>query len=105
MYSSRDTLDALHYGYDSYNLYLRFDQAHLLEHLCGRRGLFEIRISSKEMHQVQFSFADQSLKVMHQGEKIATGMAACGEVLELAVPLAALELKSRVRRSISVVMP
>ncbi len=94
MYSSRDTLDALHYGYDSYNLYLRFDQAHLLEHLCGRLGLFEIRISSKEMHQVQFSFADHSLKVMHQGEKIATGMAACGEVLELAVPLAALELKS-----------
>jgi alpha-amylase/alpha-mannosidase (GH57 family) len=94
MYTSRDSLDAMLYGYDTRNLYLRFDQGHLLEHLSGRRGTFEIRISAKEMFVAVFSFADSSLVVMHGQEKIATGKAACNELLELAIPLDALRLRS-----------
>jgi alpha-amylase/alpha-mannosidase (GH57 family) len=94
MYTSRDTLDALFYGYDEDFLYLRFDQGHLLEHLCGREGTFEIRLSVKEMYRVVFSFADNSLKVMSGREEIAFGKGSYRDLLEIAIPLAALQLRS-----------
>jgi alpha-amylase/alpha-mannosidase (GH57 family) len=94
MHTSRDSLDTLFYGYDDTDLFMRFDQGHLLKHLCGRDGVFEVRISAKEMYVIAFSFADHSLVIMHGNDKIASGKAACNELLELAIPLDALQLHS-----------
>jgi alpha-amylase/alpha-mannosidase (GH57 family) len=90
MHANRDSLEQLLYGYDREQLYFRLDQAELLKHLCGDQGTFELRLSGQQLFQLRFSFANQILSLHQEGKKIGTGSAACGQILELAVPLAAL---------------
>ncbi len=92
MHASRESLEQLLYGYDSEQLYFRIDQAELLKRLCGEQGSFELRLSGKELFQLRFNFAGGTLSV-HQGDQqIGFGRAAFDQILELAVPLAALQI-------------
>ena len=93
MHASGESLEELYYGYDQEQLYFRFDQPKLLKHLCGKGGCFEIRLIVKELFQLRYSFADGTLEVLSDGKVIKTGTGACGQILELAVPLTALQLQ------------
>jgi len=93
MYASGESLEGLYYGYDQEQLYFRFDQPELLKRLCGKGGCFEIRLLVKELFQLRYSFDDGILKIMSDGKEIETGDAACGQILEFAVPLLALQLQ------------
>ena len=92
MYAGQESLEKLYYGYDWEQLYFRLDQPELLKQLCGKEGCFEIRLTAKELFHVDYNLADGVLTVQFNGKVIATGDAAYGQVLELAVPLAALQL-------------
>ncbi len=92
MYSSRASLDALYYGYDDDFLYLRFNQVDLLKRQCREQGYFELRVTAKELYHLRYNFVDGSFHVLQDGDLIAQGDACCGQVLELAVPLQALQL-------------
>ncbi|MDX2478922.1 MAG: glycoside hydrolase family 57 protein [Desulfuromusa sp.] len=93
MYASGKTLEELYYGYDQEQLYFRFDQPELLRHLCGKGGYFEIRLIVKELFQLHYSFAEETLQILSDGKLIASGIGTCGQILELAVPLNALLLQ------------
>ena len=93
MYSSGKSLEDLYYGYDQTQLYFRFDQPELLRQLSGKDGCFEIRLIVKQLFQLRYHFVDSSLTILSDGETIATGTGACGKILELAVPLSALQLQ------------
>jgi len=93
MYASRESLRELFYGYDVENLYFRLDQPDLLQTLCSKNGIFEIRLVGKQLFQLNFSFNDHSLTLMSDHKKIAKGKAACKQVIELAAPLSALKLQ------------
>ncbi len=101
MYASRDSLQELHYGYDQQHLYFRLDQAELLRHLCGAEGSFEIRLTALQQYRIDFSFATQSLTISSEKKKLGVGAAACQQVLEIAVPLAALQLQAGDQLSLS----
>ncbi len=90
MHANRESLEQMFYGYDREQLYFRLDQAELLKHLCGEQGSFELRLSGQQLFQLRFCFATQTLNLHQAGVKIGTGRAACDQILELAVPLAAL---------------
>lgn len=92
MYASRENLRKMFYGYDAENLYFRLDQPELLQTLCGNNGTFEIRLCAKLLFQLIYSFSDHSLSVLAEHKRIARGKGACQQVLELAVPLKALQL-------------
>lgn len=92
MYSGRQGLERLYYGYDSQNLYFRVDQPDLLKRLCGKDGYFEIRLTGSGTHHVCFSFADSQLKILVDGKLMAGGQGACDKILELAVPIELLQL-------------
>lgn len=92
MYASRESLQELLYGYDQKYLYFRLDQPELLQHLCGRQGSFELRLSGQKLFHISFQLADQSLTISVNGQQIGSGKAACHQVLELSVPIAALQL-------------
>ncbi|OEU73533.1 MAG: hypothetical protein BA864_06120 [Desulfuromonadales bacterium C00003093] len=93
MYANRESLQAIHYGYDQQNLYFRLDQPALLERLCSLDGYFELRISGKKLFHLIYNPGEQSLVLLAEGEELAIGKAACGQILELAVPLQPLELQ------------
>jgi len=93
MYSSRGGIESLYYGYDEKNLYFRVNQAELLKRLCREMGYFELRISAKKLYHVRYAFADDSLRVCSERTLVGEGNAACGQVLELAIPLTLLDLK------------
>ncbi|MCK5914401.1 MAG: glycoside hydrolase, partial [Desulfuromusa sp.] len=92
MYASGEGLEELYYGYDQDCLYFRFDQPELLKHLCGKSGFFEIRLIVNDLFQLRYSFEDGTLTILSDGKLIGTGDAACGQILELAAPLTALQL-------------
>jgi len=94
MYASRESLHEIHYGYDAKNLYFRIDQADLLAHLCGQDGSFELRISGQLLTYIIFTFKDQTLSVIAEGQNKGAGQAACGEILELAVPIDLLQIEA-----------
>jgi len=93
MYSSGSSLEDLYYGYDQTHLYFRFDQPELLRQLCGKNGCFEIRLIVKELFQLRYHFTDATLEILSDGKTVADGTGACGKILELAVPLTALQLQ------------
>lgn len=93
MYASRESLQEILYGYDQHQLYFRLDQAELLQHLCGPKGCFELRISGQKLFHLCLKLQDLSLTVSADGQQIAIGTAASGQVLEIAVPLEALQLQ------------
>ncbi|MDA3902429.1 MAG: glycoside hydrolase family 57 protein [Desulfuromusa sp.] len=93
MYAGGETLEELYYGYDQEQLYFRFDQPELLRRLCGNGGYFEIRLIVKKLFQLHYSFAEEALQILFDGKQIAAGIGACGQILELAVPLTALQLQ------------
>ena len=94
MYSSGSSLEDLYYGYDQTQIYFRFDQPELLRQLCGKNGYFEIRLIVKELFQLRYHFADNTLEIFSDGKIVATGRGACGKILELAVPLTAVQLQA-----------
>ncbi len=93
MYSSRANLESLYFGYDDDHLYFRINEPDLLKRLCRDNGFFEIRISSKQLYHLRYSFADNSLTILSDSEVVGSGEAASGQVLELAAPLAVLQIK------------
>lgn len=93
MHASGESLEELYYGYDQERLYFRFDQPELLKRLCGRDGCFEIRLIVKTLFQLRYNFAAGTLEILSDGKRIATGSAACGQILEFAVSLIALQLR------------
>ncbi len=93
MYSSRANLESLYFGYDDDHLYFRINEPDLLKRLCRDNGFFEIRISSKQLYHLHYSFADNSLTILSDSEVVGSGEAASGQVLELAAPLAVLQIK------------
>ncbi|MBE9487478.1 MAG: hypothetical protein IMY82_09980, partial [Chloroflexi bacterium] len=93
MYANRENLQAIHYGYDQQNFYFRLDQPALLERLCSPDGYFELRISGKKLFHLIYNPGEQSLVLLAEGRELAIGKAACGQVLELAVPLQPFELQ------------
>ncbi len=101
MYASRESLQAVHYGYDQQQLYFRFDQAELLRHLCGGNGCFELRISGQQLFHLRYSFSAQSLAISAAGKKLGSGTAVSQQVLELAVPLEVLQLQPGEKLSLS----
>jgi alpha-amylase/alpha-mannosidase (GH57 family) len=93
MYASRESLQELYYGYDQEHLYFRLEQAELLKHLCGEQGCFELRIAGQKLFHLCYWLADQTLSITVNSQQIATGRAACNQVLEIAAPLKALQLQ------------
>ncbi|NOY13537.1 MAG: glycoside hydrolase [Deltaproteobacteria bacterium] len=93
MYASRESLQELLYGYDQQQLYFRLDQADLLQQLCGKNGRFELRIAGRRLFHLSFNLSDQSLVLLADGQQLATGTAACQQILEMAIPLEALQLQ------------
>lgn len=93
MYSGREGLEQLYYGYDSENLYFRIDQADLLRRQCGRDGYFELRLTADAVFHVCYSFTDAALKILVDGQLMSGGQGACDKVLELAVPVELLQLE------------
>lgn len=94
MYSGREGLQRLYYGYDTEQIYFRVDQPDLLKRLCGRDGYFEIRINGGSTYHLCYSFADNVLKIVVDGKVIAGGVGACEKILELAVPVETLQLEA-----------
>ncbi|MCK4690550.1 MAG: glycoside hydrolase, partial [Desulfuromonadales bacterium] len=93
MYANRESLQTIHYGYDRQCLYFRLDQPELLERLCSPDGYFEVRISGKKLFHLIYNPGEQSLVLLAEGRELAIGKAACGQILELAVPLQPFELQ------------
>lgn len=94
MYSGRESLDHLYYGYDNDYLYFRLDQLDLLRRLCGREGYFELRLVASGIFHVCYSFSDASLKILVDGKTVTGGYGASDKVLELAVPVEMLQLET-----------
>jgi hypothetical protein len=101
MYASRENLEALHFGYDQQQLYFRIDQPDLLQKLCGKSGHFEIRLSGQQQYRFSFSCSDQTLLLHAENQPVGQGQAACDQVLELAIPLAPLQLQPGEKFSLS----
>jgi len=93
MHSSGRSLEDLYYGYDQTQIYFRFDQPELLRQLCGKNGYFEIRLIVKELFQLRYHFVDSTLEIFSDGKKVDNGRGACGKILELSVPLTAVQLQ------------
>ncbi len=91
MYASRESLEKLYYGYDQRFLYFRLDRADLLRRLGGEKGMFEIRLRTERFFSLRVDFATGQLSIASAGQG---GIAAWDQVLELAVPLAVLQLRS-----------
>ncbi|SHJ43326.1 Alpha-amylase/alpha-mannosidase, GH57 family [Malonomonas rubra DSM 5091] len=92
MYASRESLQEIHYGYNSDQLFFRIDEPELLRKLCGDQGCFELRLTGKQQFHIYFSLADSSLQVAVEGKTLGSGSAACEQVLEIAVPIKLLAL-------------
>ena len=101
MYASRESLQEIHYGYDAQQLYFRLDQADMLQHLCGADGIFELRLAAQRLFHINFSFSDQSLSIICDGKVLGKGTAACQQILEIAIPLATLQLQQGEQLSLS----
>ncbi len=93
MYTSRESLEELYYGYDDQNLYFRFDQPEVLKSLCGHGGCFEVRLMTSKLYQLRYRFDHNTCKVLFEGKVVETGNAACDQILELAMPLNVLQLR------------
>ncbi len=93
MYSGREGLQHLYYGYDSDNLYFRIDQPDLLRRLCGKDGYFELRLNGSGVFHVCFNFTANKVKILVDGKQVPGGEGACDKILELAVPIDLLQLE------------
>lgn len=93
MYASREGLELMRYGYDEQYLYFRIDQADLLRRKGGKRGMFEIRLLSKNLNHLRY-WTNTRIAELYDGDRLlSTAPAACDQVMELAVSLAALHLQ------------
>lgn len=93
MYTSRQGLDKIMYGYDDSFLYFRIDQVELLRQLGGEHGRFELRLLAKKPFRVQYDLGHGQLTLPVGDEELVNGGAAMDQVMEMAVPLAPLGLK------------
>jgi alpha-amylase/alpha-mannosidase (GH57 family) len=80
------------YGYDAQSLYLRLDEIELLKQLCSTAGHFEIHLYGRRNLCLRWKPGDSLLDVIEQKQKLGDGRAAAGTILELAIPLALLDL-------------
>ena len=94
MHSGQSEFQSLHFGYDRDWFYLRLDPREDLNGLLGPKGALELRLLggqglSARLHPGQASFALLSA----EGVTLSTeGLLACGRVVEIALPLLALDL-------------
>ncbi|MCK5825567.1 MAG: glycoside hydrolase [Desulfuromusa sp.] len=92
MYASGEGLKKLHYGYDPDYLYFRADQAEMISRLGGQKGVFEIRLTAKELFHLRYSLDGKEFGIYRAGELLERGRAVSDQVLEMAVPLKVLQL-------------
>lgn len=93
MHSAQQGLKTLHYGYDHQALYLRFDEVELIRQLCGKNGFFEIYLHGAQTLCLRWQPQSRQVELRQEDKQIGTGIAASGNILELAIPLKLLNLK------------
>lgn len=93
MYSSREGLKQLYYGYDSDNLYFCLDQIAALGQIYAGDHAFEIRLTAQSAFCLRFAPADNTLTLFCGEHKVGAGVAAIEQVVEMAIPLDALGVK------------
>ncbi len=83
------------YGYDRENLYLRLDPEEDLASLLGPSGRLEVRLGVERNRTVRVSPGQGQLTLHDRetGKLLAEGQTACGRIVEMAIPLAPLELR------------
>jgi alpha-amylase/alpha-mannosidase (GH57 family) len=94
MHAAHHEFSVLLYGYDRSNLYLRLDPEEDLPSLAGADGWLEIRLSGGESWIARLMPTTGVLSLQRPGESIASGAgtAACGRIIEMAIPLAPLQI-------------
>lgn len=104
MHAARSEFATLLYGYDRQFLYMRLDPEEDLKSLVGEEGRLEIRLEGTQRWTARLRPVDRTLTLHRQGEDkpAAEGMAACARLVELAIPLAPLELRPGIRLQVSV---
>ncbi len=103
MHAARMEFSVLHWGYDHDHLYLRLDPEEDLASLTGRDGWLEVHLTNGEPFSARLSPATGQLTLHRQREKtvVAEGRAACGPVVEIAIPLEPLKLEPKDLLSLS----
>ncbi|MEJ2200753.1 MAG: glycoside hydrolase family 57 protein [Desulfuromonadaceae bacterium] len=91
----RNEFSTLLYGYDLEYLYLRLDPEEDLASLLGPQGCLEVRLGMDRKLAARVNPCRGEL-VLYQregGKKRAEGKTACGRIVEMAIPLAPLQLR------------
>ncbi len=84
----------LHYGYDRERLYLRLDPEEDLRGLLGSDGRLEIRFGVDAARIARLVPGGRLRLSDGEGTLLAEGVAACGRIIELGIPLASLALEA-----------
>ena len=84
----------LHYGYDRERLYLRLDPEEDLCALLGSDGRLEIRLGASAERIARLVPGGRLRLSDEKGALLAEGVAACGRIIELGIPLAPLALEA-----------
>ena len=94
MHASHRQFSMLLFGYDRKHLYLRLDPQEHLPSLIGACGYLDIRLTSQEEWLARLDPLRQTLTLQRPGEEavVAEGQGACDQIVEMAIPLAPLEL-------------
>ena len=94
MHASHRQFSMLLFGYDRKHLYLRLDPQEHLPSLIGACGYLQIRLASQEEWLARLDPLRQTLTLQRPGEEavVAEGQGACDQIVEMAIPLAPLEL-------------
>ncbi|MFA7536112.1 MAG: glycoside hydrolase family 57 protein [Desulfuromonadales bacterium] len=104
MHAAHAEFSVLLYGYDRENLYLRLDPEEDLPSLMGVEGRLEIRLAAEDDWIVRLQPEAGGLFLSRPGKSTAAVKctAACGRIIEMAVPLATLGLSPGDRLRISI---
>jgi alpha-amylase/alpha-mannosidase (GH57 family) len=96
MHAQHHEFSTLLYGYDLKNLYLRLDPTEDLGNLLGREGRLEVRLSAHQSWIARFEPIRQKLTLHLEGSAriAARGKGAAQQVVELAIPLAPIDLSA-----------
>lgn len=93
MHAAHHEFAVLQWGYDRHSLYLRLDPEEDLPSLAGPTGVLELRLTVADRDCLaRLTPATGTLTLHRGGESVAGGRAACGRIVEVAIPLAALQL-------------
>jgi hypothetical protein len=92
------------YGYDRQYVYLRLDPEEDLISLLGPSGRIEVRlgVERNRIARVNPGLGQLTLHDRETGKRLAEGPTACGRIVEMAIPLAPLELRSGTPLALSI---